>query len=137
MNICSIAHMFGGCMVDNQIEVCNCGEIHSEELQKIRTEMPDVTLIHRLADFFKILGDPTRITIVFALLEKEMCVCDIATLLNMSKSSISHQLKTLKIARLVKYRRSGKTIFYSLDDRHIDEIVSIGVLHTKEGNDGK
>lgn len=86
----------------------------------------------RLAKFFKVFGDPTRIRILSALLTSEMCVCDIAEVLEMTPSAISHQLRVLKQARLVKNRREGKTIYYSLDDHHIELILKIGLDHIYE-----
>ena len=83
-------------------------------------------------ELFKVFGDVTRVKIIYALLESEMCVCDIASLLDMTQSAISHQLRVLKKARLVKFRKEGKTVFYSLDDQHIDKIFSFGLDHIKE-----
>ena len=94
--------------------------------------MPKDELIYDLAEFFKVFGDSTRIKIICALFESEMCVCDLAALLNVSQSAISHQLKTLKSARLVKYRRDGKVIYYSLDDEHVKHVFDEGLRHVTE-----
>ena len=94
--------------------------------------MPPEEKLYDLADLFKVFGDSTRIKIICALFESEMCVCDIAYLLNMSQSAISHQLRVLKQARLVKRRREGKVVFYSLDDKHIERIFDQGLMHIDE-----
>lgn len=90
--------------------------------------------IYGLAELFKIFGDPTRIRILYAMLDTERCVNDIAGLLQMSQSSVSHQLRILKTSKLVKSRREGKSIFYSLDDEHVRSILSMGMEHIMEGN---
>jgi ArsR family transcriptional regulator len=94
--------------------------------------MPEEDELYDLSDFFKVLGDSTRAKIIWALDESEMCVCDIAVLLNMTKSAISHQLKALKAANLVKYRKEGKVVFYSLTDDHVKEIFEKGLEHIRE-----
>ncbi|MDR1774209.1 MAG: metalloregulator ArsR/SmtB family transcription factor [Clostridioides sp.] len=96
--------------------------------------MPKEEVLYDLAELFKVFGDSTRIRILYALFSNEMCVCDIATLLNMTDSAISHQLRVLKQARLVKFRREGKTVFYSLDDEHISRIFDCGLAHIQELN---
>ena len=88
--------------------------------------------LYDLADLFKVFGDTTRIKIIYALFEEEMCVCDIADLLNMTQSAISHQLRVLKQARLVKFRKEGKTVYYSLDDNHVNQIFNCGLCHIEE-----
>ena len=110
--------------------VCESTVIHQEVIDKIK--LPEEEVLYDLGDFFKILGDSTRIKILSALFQSEMCVCDIASLLDMTQSAISHQLRVLKKARLVKFRKEGKTVFYSLDDQHIDKIFSFGLDHIKE-----
>ena len=92
--------------------------------------------IYGLAELFKIFGDPTRIRILYAMLDAERCVNDIAGLLEMSQSSVSHQLRILKTSKLVKSRRDGKSIFYSLDDEHVRSILNMGMEHIMEGNNG-
>ena len=94
--------------------------------------MPEDEILYDLAELYKIFGDSTRIKILYVLLEAEMCVCDIALLLGMSQSAISHQLRVLKQSKLVKYRREGKTVFYSLADDHVRTIISQGMEHVAE-----
>ena len=110
--------------------VCECTVIHQEVIDKIK--LPEEELLYDLGDFFKILGDSTRIKILSALFQSEMCVCDIAALLGMTQSAISHQLGVLKQGRLVKHRKGGKVVYYSLDDDHIKHIVDQGLTHISE-----
>lgn len=110
---------------------CNCDVIHAETVAEVKAKMPPEEELYDLADLFKVLGDSTRIRIICALFEAEMCVCDIANVLNMTQSAISHQLRILKQSRLVKNRRDGKVIFYSLDDEHVKNIFDMGLLHLK------
>ena len=110
--------------------VCECTVIHQEAIDKIK--LPEEELLYDLGDFFKILGDSTRIKILSALFQSEMCVCDIAALLGMTQSAISHQLRVLKQGRLVKHRKEGKVVYYSLDDDHIKHIVDQGLTHISE-----
>ena len=110
--------------------VCECTVIHQEVIDKIK--LPEEELLYDLGDFFKILGDSTRIKILSALFQSEMCVCDIAALLGMTQSTISHQLRVLKQGRLVKHRKEGKVVYYSLDDDHIKHIVDQGLTHISE-----
>lgn len=98
----------------------------------VRESIPEEEILYDLADLFKIFGDTTRIKILYALRESELCVCDIAQVLNMTQSAISHQLKILKQSKLVKYRRDGKTIFYSLADSHVLTIIDQGMEHLAE-----
>ncbi|NCB73945.1 MAG: ArsR family transcriptional regulator [Clostridia bacterium] len=111
---------------------CDCEVIHADLVETVRKRMPDENELYDLADFFKVLGDSTRAKIIWALDESEMCVCDLAVLLNMTKSAISHQLSSLKQADLVKYRKEGKVVFYSLADNHIREIFEKGLEHIRE-----
>jgi len=111
---------------------CDCEVIHAEIVEKVRLVMPEEDELYDLSDFFKVLGDSTRAKIMWALDESEMCVCDLAVLLNMTKSAISHQLKSLKAANLVKYRKEGKVVFYSLTDDHVKEIFEKGLEHIRE-----
>ena len=113
-------------------ERCDCEAIHEDIVKRVRSTMPPIEELYRLAKVYKVFGDTTRIRILWALFEAEMCVCDIAYLLNMTQSSISHQLRLLKQTKLVKSRRNGKIIFYSLDDDHVKMIFSQGLLHAKE-----
>jgi ArsR family transcriptional regulator len=114
--------------------VCDCEVIHEHIVNEVKKRMPDDEDIYDLSDFFKVLGDSTRMRIIWALDESEMCVCDIAVLLNMTKSAISHQLRALRNANLVKFRKEGKTVFYSLKDKHVRDIYEIGMEHIKEKN---
>ena len=114
------------------INKCDCNFIHDEIVGKVKNKMPEDEKLYDLADLFKVFGDTTRIKIIYALFEEEMCVCDIADLLNMTQSAISHQLRVLKQARLVKFRKEGKIVFYSLDDCHISQIFSCGLEHIEE-----
>ncbi|AEF84629.1 cadmium efflux system accessory protein [Treponema primitia ZAS-2] len=117
-----------------EIDRCDCNTIHEEVVAKVRTLMPEEESLLDLADLFKVFGDSTRVKIVCALLHSEMCVCDIAVLLGMTKSSISHQLRALRQTKLVKYRREGKVVFYSLEDEHVSNIIATGLLHVSERN---
>jgi DNA-binding transcriptional ArsR family regulator len=111
---------------------CDCNTIHEEVVAKVRKQMPDEERLMVLADLFKMFGDSTRVKILSALLNSEMCVCDIAVLLGMTKSAISHQLRALRQTKLVKYRRDGKVVYYSLDDEHVKTIFAQGLLHVSE-----
>lgn len=111
---------------------CDCNVVHQDVVNRVNEKMPSEEILYDLAEFFKVFGDSTRIKIIWALFEEEMCVCDIAYLLKMNQSAISHQLRVLKQARLVKPRREGKNIFYSLDDQHIEEIFNQGLNHINE-----
>ena len=111
---------------------CDCHIVHDDIVSVVKSKMPKDERLFELAELFKVFGDTTRVKILSALFESEMCVCDIATLLNMNQSAISHQLRVLKIARLVKYRKDGKTVFYSLDDEHIKNIFDQGLEHIDE-----
>ena len=109
--------------------VCDCNVIHQEVVENTIKKMADENILNKLAEFFKILGDTTRTKILYALEKNEMCVCDIANVLNMSKSSISHQLGTLRRSGIVKCRKVGKEVFYTLDDEHVKEVFEVGMEH--------
>lgn len=111
---------------------CDCDAIHSEIINKVSGEMPERRCFELLAELFKAFSDPTRAKILTALKVHEMCVCDLAVLLNMTKSAISHQLKTLRLSNLVKPRREGKVVYYSLADAHVTEILACGFEHINE-----
>ena len=117
---------------DTKLEKCDFYCVHTDVIEAVNNNMPSEEVLYDLADFFKIFGDSTRIKILYVLMQSEMCVCDIAQLLNASQSAISHQLRVLKQMQLVKFRRDGKTIFYSLSDNHITTILSMGLEHIKE-----
>ena len=114
---------------------CDCNAIHEEIVARVRKRMPEEESLLDLADLFKVFGDSTRIRIVSALLFSQMCVCDIAALLGMTKSAVSHQLRVLRQTRLVKYQREGKIVYYSLDDEHVGSIFRQGLahIHDKKG----
>jgi Predicted transcriptional regulators len=111
---------------------CDCTIIHQDVVNRVREEMPDEENLYELADLFKIFGDSTRVKILCAISSAEMCVCDIAALLGMTKSAISHQLRVLRQVRLVKYRRDGKVVYYSLGDDHVTHIFKEGLSHITE-----
>ena len=117
---------------ENIIEICDCKEVHREILERVSKEMPREEELYDLAELFKVFGDSTRIKILFVLFESEMCVCDIAEALSMTQSAVSHQLKVLKQAKLIKNRREGKSIFYSLADEHVRTIIAMGIEHIEE-----
>ncbi|MCI9104708.1 MAG: winged helix-turn-helix transcriptional regulator [Lachnospiraceae bacterium] len=112
--------------------VCEFMHIHEEIVDKVEKVMPDEQQLLNLSEFFKVFGDSTRIKILYVLSQSEMCVCDIATLLQMGQSAISHQLRVLKQMRLVTFRREGKTVFYKLADAHIETILAQGMEHISE-----
>jgi DNA-binding transcriptional ArsR family regulator len=118
-----------GCAMENNIEVCNCTEIHNDCVTCVKQNMLKDETFANAAELFKVFGDYTRLKIIYALLKKELCVCDIAEVLGMSQSSISHQLRVLKSARLVKFRKEGKVVYYSLDDDHVGSIFNAGLEH--------
>lgn len=111
---------------------CDCNAIHEDVINMVRAKLPDDEKLFYLADLFKMFADSTRIRIVSALLLSEMCVCDLAVLLGMTKSAISHQLRALRQTRLVKYRKEGKVVYYSLDDDHVGAIIAQGLSHISE-----
>ena len=111
---------------------CECEHTHTELVATRKEKMPTEELLYDLSDFFKIFGDSTRISILFAIDGEPMCVCDIAELLGMTKSAVSHQLKILRQSLLVKYKKSGKNVFYSLADDHVRDIIEKALEHIKE-----
>lgn len=119
-------------MAIHDVEHCECHEIHRELIEKVANHMPDVDELYDLAELFKVFGDSTRIRILSVLLRDEMCVCDLAEVLAMNQSAISHQLKILKQAKLVKNRREGKMVYYSLSDDHVSTILAMGIEHIEE-----
>ena len=113
-------------------EICQEHHVHPEVLEHVKTDLPKEEELYDLAELFKVFGDSTRIRILYALFESELCVCDIAELLNMSQSAISHQLRVLKQARLVRNRREGKTVYYFLAGDHVRTIIGQGMEHITE-----
>lgn len=107
-------------------------ETREDVINSILEQQPDDEILYDLAELFKVFGDSTRIKILYSMFENELCVNDIARLLNLSQSSVSHQLRILKTSKLVKFRREGKSIFYSLDDEHVRAIISMGMEHVEE-----
>ncbi len=116
----------------SDIYKCGCTVIHEDVIGAVKLKMPEEAELFDLSELFKVFGDSTRIRILWALTEAEMCVCDIAALLGMTQSAISHQLRVLKQARLVRHRKQGKSVYYSLDDEHIRQILDQGLTHIKE-----
>ncbi len=108
---------------------CSCKVIHNETVERVSAKMIDQENAEELASFFKVFGDPTRLKVLYALNLEEMCVCDLSALLSMTQSAVSHQLKVLRTARVVKMRREGKVVYYSMDDDHIRRIYDQGLSH--------
>ena len=118
--------------VKSETPECECDEVHIDKVKRKREHMPEQDMLYTLSDFFKILGDSTRMNILFAIDGEPMCVCDIAELLGMTKSAVSHQLKILRQSSLITYRKSGKNVFYSLADDHVSDIIEKALEHIKE-----
>ena len=116
----------------NDVECCDTFQTHEELLKIVHAKMPEEDKLYDMAELFKVFGDSTRIRILYVLFEAEVCVCDLAQALHMTQSAISHQLKILKQARLVKSRREGKSVFYSLSDSHVRTIIAQGLEHIEE-----
>jgi ArsR family transcriptional regulator len=114
------------------VDRCDCDVIHEEIVDRVKAKMPTEESLYDLAELFKVFGDSTRARILWALDEAEMCVCDVAYLLNMTQSAVSHQLRVLKQAKLVKNRKEGKIVFYSLEDEHVRQIFELGLKHINE-----
>ncbi len=116
--------------------ICDCNIIHKDAVELALKNKPKLNELENLSELFKILGDQTRIKILWTLDNHEMCVCDIANVLNMTKSSISHQLSTLRQSGIVKYRKVGKEVYYMLDDEHIRKLYEIGLEHIDHKMEG-
>ncbi|MBM4403091.1 MAG: helix-turn-helix transcriptional regulator [Candidatus Cloacimonetes bacterium] len=112
--------------------VCNCKQISSDDVTRMVSGMPPEVEIDRLAEFFKVFGDPTRLRIIYYLSCTELCVHDLSALVGMQQSAVSHQLKILRLNRLVKSRKEGTMVFYSLDDRHVDDLYATALAHIRE-----
>lgn len=119
-------------MKESTLECCEEFYVHKDIVSHVESLLPPDEQLYDLAELFKIFGDSTRIKILYALFESEMCVCDIAKLLGLTQSAISHQLRTLKAGKLVKSCREGKTVYYSLDDEHVRSIINQGMEHVEE-----
>ena len=114
------------------VEKCITKGIHRDTIRSVKQKMPDPVALYDMADLFKLFSDSTRLGILWALSESEMCVCDLCALLKMKQPAVSHQLKNLKQSRIVKARRDGKVVFYSLDDEHIRKLLNFGMEHVQE-----
>lgn len=114
------------------MEQCVCGEKHAEFVEQLRQAMPAEELLYDMAELFKVFGDTTRVRILYALSEQELCVCDLADAISMTQSAVSHQLRILKQARLVRYRREGKIVYYTLADDHVHTIFDQALEHISE-----
>ena len=112
--------------------ICEVPELHEDAILNAGRLMPDDATLCELSGFFRVFGDTTRLRILYALSGSELCVCDLAELLGSSQSAVSHQLQLLRSSRLVKYRREGKAVYYSLDDAHVFSILALGTEHIKE-----
>ena len=119
-------------MADNTGDQNEFLAAHEDVVKRVLEQQPDDEYLYDLAELFKVFGDSTRIRILYALVESELCVNDIAQLLNLGQSAVSHQLRILKDAKLVRFRREGKIIFYALDDEHVRNILSMGMEHVEE-----
>lgn len=117
-------------------ETCEVPVIHEDVLARVREKMPDEDPIYEISELFKVFGDSTRARIICALNIEEMCVCDLSALLNMTQSAISHQLRLLKVSRIVKSRKQGRVVYYSLDDAHIAQIFAMAFDHIMEEGEG-
>ena len=116
----------------NAVETCITKGIHKDTIRAVKGKMPEPIALYDVADLFKLFGDSTRLGILWALSESEMCVCDLCVLLKMKQPAVSHQLKNLKQSRIVKARRDGKIVYYSLDDEHIRKLLNLGMEHIQE-----
>jgi ArsR family transcriptional regulator, lead/cadmium/zinc/bismuth-responsive transcriptional repressor len=135
MNDDSYVHMKGVTIMTEEKmngDNCSCTIIHEDIIERVKGSIPQEEVLYDLAELFKVFGDTTRIKMLCALFQSEMCVCDIAALLGMTQSAVSHQLRVLKQARLVKNRRDGKVVYYSLDDEHVKQIFDQGLVHVNE-----
>ena len=118
--------------INHDVDCCDFLHAHEDLVAAVRQRMPDEDILYDLTELFRLFGDSTRLRILYVLFESELCVCDIAVLLGLTQSAMSHQLRALKSARLVKSRREGKTVFYSLADDHVKTIINQGLDHVKE-----
>ncbi len=117
-----------------ETELCSCHQENPDLVQKVREQLASTNEIDKMAEFFKMFADTSRLKIILSLLNNELCVCDLASVVQMNQSAVSHQLRVLKLLRLVKSRRDGKVIYYSLDDEHVHDIVALAKTHFEEGS---
>ncbi len=115
------------------LEICQAECVHSERVTRVKREMHAEKLLLELSDVFKLLGDHTRVRILHALSLSELCVCDIASLLELSMSAVSHQLRLLKAAKIIRFRKEGKNVYYTLDDEHVFNLIREGMAHVQDG----
>ena len=125
-------YKIGICEMKNEPYACDCDVIHEDVVEYVRATMPDGKNFYELANLYKMFADNTRLKILWALSCERMCVCDLAVLLGMTKSAISHQLKSLRLANLVKYDKQGKVVYYSLSDNHVKDVFEKGFEHILE-----
>ncbi|APT75527.1 ArsR family transcriptional regulator [Marinitoga sp. 1137] len=117
----------------DSIEICQTIEIHEDIVKNVRENTPDEKTLNELTELFKVIGDKTRMKILYTLMQvEEMCVCDLSYVLGKTISAVSHQLRVLRQANLVKYRKVGKVVYYSLDDEHVKELIEVGYIHINE-----
>lgn len=117
---------------ENMEEELKCNVKHDEIIRQVKPNMPNEETLFDIAELFKVFGDSTRMKIICCLFEHEMCVCDIAELINSTQSAVSHQLRVLKQAKLVKFRKEGKVVYYTLSDRHVEIIFNMALEHIQE-----
>jgi ArsR family transcriptional regulator len=113
-------------------EICDVFCINKEAVEDVRSKMLNPQLVADATEIFKVLGDPTRMRLLYALAQRELCVCDLTAVLGMTQSAISHQLRVLRSARLVRYRKAGTIVYYSLADAHVVQLIDGGVDHARE-----
>ncbi|NSW83951.1 MAG: winged helix-turn-helix transcriptional regulator [Syntrophothermus sp.] len=114
------------------IEFCESDCIHEDTVREVRSEMITEEVSHALAEVFRALGDPTRVKLLYALSRRELCVCDLAAVIGASESAVSHQLRLLRTQKLVRFRREGKVVYYSLADKHVEKLFQQGLEHVTE-----
>ncbi len=117
---------------EQNAEQCEYLCVHEDTVKKVNENLPPDEILYDLAELFKVFGDTTRIKILYALFESELCVCDIAQILGLTQTAVSHQLRVLKTNKLVRFRKEGKNVFYSLSDEHVRGIINLGMEHVEE-----
>ena len=110
---------------------CDCHMLHADVVEAVQQAMPTEAQMQRLAEFYKVMGDPTRCKLIFALQQQEMCVCDLANLLSMTKSAVSHQLAKMRESGIVRWKREGKSVIYGLDDAHVSQMFAVTMEHIR------